>query len=68
MDSKPSSSSNIGRYLVATFLALIGVIFGVTAAAGDPSATRTAFIVIAIVMVAAAAATLGVALMARKRN
>ncbi|HET9027748.1 MAG TPA: hypothetical protein VFN07_09515 [Trueperaceae bacterium] len=68
MDSKPSSSTNTGRYLVAIFLALIGGIFGVAAAAGAPSATRTAFIVIAIVMIAAAGATLGAALTARKRS
>lgn len=62
MNSKPSSNTNIGRYVVAAFLALIGTIFGASAALGDPSNARTAFIVLAVLMIGGAGATLGVAL------
>ncbi len=68
MESKSGSNVSNGRILVAVFLALIGVIFGVSAALGEPSASRIAFTVIAALMIAGAGAALGAALVVRQRR
>jgi len=66
MESKSELKPGNGRVLVAVFLALIGGIFGVSAALGEPSASRAAFTVIAVVMIAGAGAALAMAIAAAK--
>ncbi|HRN18364.1 MAG: hypothetical protein WC972_06340 [Trueperaceae bacterium] len=66
MESKSELKPSNGRILVAVFLALIGCVFALAAALGEPSPSRVAFTVLAVVMIAGAGAALALAVAAAK--
>lgn len=68
MEPENERRSNSGRFLVAAFLAIVGLVFGVDAALAEPSATRVAFIVIAVLLIAGAGATFAVALASGRKG
>lgn len=68
MEDEQTSISNSGRPVVATILAICGVIFAAAAAIMDPSATRMLMTGTAVVFIALAGVMLGLALRAKRRT
>lgn len=68
MDLEQRPGAGNGRALVATVLAVLGVFFALDAAVVEPSRTRVAFIVLSVLMILGAGATLGAAVAVRRRR